>query len=154
MDNINEYMKIYYESWFRINNSYNIWAQRRGINYNTLFVLYEVYNNSINCTQRSICDNLLLPKQTVSTIMQKLEQQEYVYREINERDRRNKIVKLTVKGIDFASELLTELEKAEVEAYENLSEKERSVVTNGFSIFTKAIEKSFLKKNSNLIGND
>lgn len=154
MDNINEYMKIYYESWFRINNSYNVWAQRRGINYNTLFVLYEVYNNSINCTQRSICDNLLLPKQTVSTIMQKLEQQEYVYREINERDRRNKIVKLTVKGIDFASELLTELEKAEVEAYENLSEKERSVVTNGFSIFTKAIEKSFLKKNSNLIGND
>jgi DNA-binding MarR family transcriptional regulator len=149
MDKINEYIKIYYESWFRINNSYNIWTQTRGINYNTLFVLYEVYNNSINCTQRSICDNLLLPKQTVSTILKKLEQQEYIYREINERDRRNKIVKLTVKGMEFASDILTELEKAEVEAYENLSEEERYVVTKGLHLFAKVIEKSFFKKEDN-----
>jgi len=146
MENISQYIKVYYESWFRINNAYNIWAQTRGINYNTLFVLYEVYNNSINCTQRNICDNLILPKQTVSTILDKLEKEEYVYREINERDRRNKIVKLTIKGDMFASELLKELEKAEVEAYKNLSKEERYAITKGLYVFAKAIEKSFLKK--------
>ena len=148
MENISQYLKVYYESWFRINNAYNIWAQKRGVNYNTLFVLYEVYNNSINCTQRSICENLVLPKQTVSTILDRLEKEEYVYREINERDRRNKIVILTIKGEKFASELLAELEKAEVEAYNNLSKEERYAVTKGLYVFAKAIEKSFLKSDN------
>jgi len=66
----------YYENWFRINRAYDRWAQRHGTSDNTLFALYTISAcGDRGCTQRHICNEILLPKQTVSFILSKLEKQ-------------------------------------------------------------------------------
>lgn len=127
-----ELLDIYYKSWFRINDIYRVWSKNHGIHDTTLFVLY-VINDSPYCTQNEICDKLFLPKQTVSLILSGLEDNGYIQREINPKDRRNKVVKFTEHGHKYAKAILDELKTAEIEALSNMSEKQRKAMAEIFT---------------------
>lgn len=94
----------YYESWFRINQAYSIWAQQRGTTDNMMFALYEIHSAKEGCTQQQLCRKLFLPKQTVSFLLSKLEKQGYIGRSENPRDRRNKLVFLHGGGPEIRAE--------------------------------------------------
>lgn len=57
-----ELLDIYYQSWFKINDIYRVWAKKHGIQDTTLFVLYVINESSPYCTQNEIRDKLSLPK--------------------------------------------------------------------------------------------
>ena len=75
IDQIQAFLDLYYISWFRINRTYNLWAQCHGIQDSTMFLLDEIHRNPEYCTQSMLIEKVLLPKQTVSSALKKLEEE-------------------------------------------------------------------------------
>lgn len=141
----NKLIDIYYQSWFKINELYHVWARENGIQDTSLFVLYVINENKDYCTQNQICEKLSLPKQTISLILSKLEENGYVLRELNLKDKRNKVVRFTEKGEQYASNLLKKLKSSEIEALSNMSQEQRQEMVKSFCLLSNLLEKSFLK---------
>ena len=147
MDNkITKQIDSYYNSWFEINNVYALWSKIHGIEDSTLFVLHEIYYSKTSLTQSEICKKLLYPKQTISQILASLEKNDYITKEQNENDRRNKLIKLTDNGKRFASPILKELKSAECEAFLQLSEKQRENLIESFKLLTEVLSKNLAKE--------
>lgn len=136
-----EQIDSYYESWFEINNIYSMWAKSHGIQDSTLFTLYIIKTSEPYCTQNKICSKLLLPKQTISVIISSLEKKGYVFREPNPEDRRNKIVRFTKTGENFADNILEKLKLAEIKAFSQISSEERSSIIGSFKLLADSLKK-------------
>lgn len=63
----------YYDLWFGTNAVYERWAKAHGLNNNMLLTLYLLKEYPDDCTQHLICEKLMLPKQTVNSILAGLE---------------------------------------------------------------------------------
>ncbi|AKA69348.1 MarR family winged helix-turn-helix transcriptional regulator [Clostridium scatologenes] len=144
-EKINDQIDNYYDLWFKTNDIYSDWAKRHNIQENVLFALYVINSAVPYCTQSQICNKLYLPKQTVSQILSGLEKDGYISKETNAEDRRNKIIKFTEKGERFATRILEELKVAEIEAFSQLSEKQRSTIIESFALLNSVLIKSFSK---------
>lgn len=108
-------LKRYYQIWFETNQLYSQWAARHGITVNALLVMYMIRNTE-HCSQQDICRMLMLPKQTVNSILKNLERQGCVCQRTDEADRRNKIITFSHEGREYAEGILSELYRAETEA--------------------------------------
>ncbi|APM38512.1 MarR family winged helix-turn-helix transcriptional regulator [Clostridium kluyveri] len=140
-----ELLYVYYRSWFKINDIYRVWSRRHEIQDTTLFTLYVINKSSPYCTQNEIRDKLSLPKQTVSLILSGLEKKGYILRELNPKDRRNKIVRFTDKGSQYASSILEKLKLAEVEAFGNMSPEQRRIMVENLCLLSNLLDKSLSK---------
>lgn len=145
IDEIQEFLDLYYISWFRINQTYNLWAQCHGIQDSTMFLLDEIHRDPAHCTQSLLVSKVLLPKQTVSSALKKMEEAGLIFRENNPKDKRNKFVRLTPKGQVYADALMGEMEQAEVDAFLSLTPEQQVAITEGLKSFADAIEKAFGK---------
>lgn len=143
IDEIQEFLDLYYISWFRINQAYSLWAQRHGIQDSTMFLLDEIDRNPHNCTQSMLVGKVLLPKQTVSSALKKMELDGLIVRENNPSDKRNKFVRFTEKGRQYAGALMEEMEQAEVDAFLSLTPEQQDAITRGLDAFANAIQKAF-----------
>ncbi len=142
-EEFDELIRIYYESWFRMNAMYHVWAKKHGIQDSVLFALYIIKEASPNCTQNELCERLLFPKQTVSLILAELEKKGYVTRESNPADRRNKIVRFTESGSQYAGVILGQLKAAEIEVFRNLAPAQRRSMIESLDEFARLLAKSF-----------
>lgn len=140
-----ELLDVYYQSWFKINDIYRIWARKHGIQDTTLFTLYVINESSTYCTQNEIRDKLSLPKQTVSLILSGLEKKGYILRELNTKDRRNKIVKFTERGSQYANSILEKLKSAELDAFGNMSQEQKRSMIENFCLLSDLLDKSLSK---------
>lgn len=136
-----ELLNVYYESCFKINDIYRVWSRKHGIQDTVLFVLYVIKKGYPYCTQNEICNKLAMPKQTVSLILSGLEKDGYIFRELNTKDRRNKIVKLTERGEQFSTPILEELKLAEIESFRSVSQEKRKVMIESFRLLTDLLIK-------------
>ena len=66
-----------YENWFALNALYDKWAKAHGLTSNGLMTLYAIRIFPC-CTQRTICEALALPKQTVNTILDGMQKKGYI----------------------------------------------------------------------------
>ena len=114
----------YYKYWFEINNIYHNWSRKHNIEDTVLFVLTVIREEEPYCTQNKICEKLVLPKQTISLVLQNLERKGYILREKNSDDRRNKNVKFTENGKSYAIEILDKLKFAEIRALSEMSQEQ------------------------------
>jgi DNA-binding MarR family transcriptional regulator len=144
-DKIIEQINIYYEFWFRINDLYRVWAQNRNTNETTVFILYVINTSRPYCTQNEIGSKLFLPKQTVSLVLSGLEKKGYILREANPQDRRNKIVKFTEQGAQYASSILDELRMMELEAFSSIPQEQRLAISETFSVLAGSLNKFLLR---------
>lgn len=129
MKEIKNQIKKYYDFWFGMNNIYEIWAKKHNLTYYSLFALYIIKENSEYCTQKIICDQLLLPKQTVNTILNSFEKNGYVKRIVNESDKRNKIIVFTESGQVYSDTILEEMYDFEKKAMLKMNSEERAKMT-------------------------
>lgn len=113
-------IRRYYQIWLETNKLYSQWAEHHGITINTLLVLYMVRNTE-RCTQMDICRMLMLPKQTVNSILKNLESRGYVSQQTDSADKRSKIIIFSPEGRDYAERILAELYEAESEAFNAMS---------------------------------
>lgn len=65
------------------------------------------------CSQNDIVNEYSIPKQTVNNIIKRWQNKEYIMLEVDAKDRRKKVIKLTPKGIEYASLMLKPLHNKE-----------------------------------------
>ena len=64
-----EQLQRYYLLWRESNAVYEEWAKEQGLSLNGLLILYSLYEGQEGCTQKQICRQWLIPKQTVSAAL-------------------------------------------------------------------------------------
>lgn len=113
---LREQINRYYQLWCDATQLYENWAKQRGITYNTLLTLCTLISNQEHCTQKMICEQWGLPKQTVNSILKDFERKRYVTFANMQSDKRNKLILLTESGREYANETSSALYEMDVYA--------------------------------------
>ncbi|WP_053228394.1 MarR family winged helix-turn-helix transcriptional regulator [Spirochaeta cellobiosiphila] len=106
-------------SMSRANELYGRWAKQHGLNYNALLIFYILHEKK-EYSQKRICEEWLLPKQTVNTVCKSLEKSGYITTETNKEDRRSKTIRLTEKGQEYTNDVISKLYKIEERVMEHM----------------------------------
>ncbi len=110
---------VWYRDWFRNERLYDAWAKRHGYNYNELFVLY-LLNSTGGCTPSYIAEFLSLSKQSVNSILNRLDKRRMILRIRSDRDRRRCLIVLTPEAASSVSDMMAELGRLEDRAFGKL----------------------------------
>lgn len=143
---VKEDIKKYYDLWFNFNNIYERWAKAHGLTVNTLFVFYTINENEGICTQQFISEKLLLPKQTINSILQTIQKNGYIQMTADENDKRNKLISLTHYGKQYIEKLLGELYRFEEDAFTSMDDQQRTDMLEGTETLFKNLLLSYEKK--------
>ena len=73
------------------------------------------------------------------------EKKGFIFRESNPKDRRNKIVKLTEEGAQYANCILEELRSMEIVAFASIPQEQRRAISETFSFLGSSLNKFLLK---------
>ena len=126
----------------RIDGVYYIYSKKTGINENMLTVLYALDDGNAH-SQKDICEEWLIPKTTISSVIRGLENDGYVSLMSAEHTKEKTIV-LTKKGKAFVSEILKDIYKAERTAMDAALEKYPDFV-DAITEFTERLSGEFDK---------
>ncbi|MDR1248049.1 MAG: MarR family transcriptional regulator [Treponema sp.] len=130
LQEIHKQVHAYAVLWKKITAIYDAYAKAHGLSYAALHILYVLHNNPEGCTQKSICQRVFMPKQTVNSVIKELEAKGSIVCAVMEGDRRNKIVRLTDGGIKYASEIIMPIYEHEFHAMEQLAPEQREALLN------------------------
>lgn len=123
--------------------AYELYARRHGLTAKELFVLDIIWFAPDGCLQSEICERLSATKQTVSAIIKKIWKKGYVLLAESEKDRRNKIVRFTKEGIEYAKKIIPPAANAEIDAMAELSEHDITELVRLTTIFSRCMKKMF-----------
>ncbi|MGI6200010.1 MAG: MarR family winged helix-turn-helix transcriptional regulator [Christensenellales bacterium] len=140
-----EQMESWYRQWTRVDRLYEEFAQRRGITMTALSVLRWLEQQGPS-TQRALSQGLGYPKQTLSSLVQGLENQGYILRQTCQEDRRSSRIELTESGRALARQVLGALRAAERAAFDALGEQGRAAFTHYNEALTQALERAMDRK--------
>lgn len=135
--NIAKEIKQYYALWCETNGAYEKWARRYQLSYYELLILISLWENKQPCTQRKICDQWTMPKQTVHSILKNFEKKNWVILKIQEKDHRNKVISLTRAGYEFAKVVMRDLQQHEGMVWEKLGEQRRQDLLENTTLYLK-----------------
>ena len=126
-------LKRFYLALQRLNHVYEEYAKEHDLTYISMFVLQLIDDGT---TQKEICDTLYFPKQTVNKVILSFEKKEYVTLVENPDDRRARSIMLTEKGRAFQRQVISHIEKAELETFASLTEPEQQIMTDLWDKYT------------------
>ncbi|PJG82268.1 MarR family winged helix-turn-helix transcriptional regulator [Caviibacterium pharyngocola] len=89
----------------KIESNIDSWISKLGLSYNHFAVLYSLmYSEEKNdlCTQKKICDEWYIPKQTVFNICKEYREKGWIEFAESAQDKREKILRLTDIGREYA----------------------------------------------------
>lgn len=95
-------------------------------------------------TQKQLVTHLNVSKETVSVTLSKLEKGGYLLRNVNEKDRRERNLYLTDKGLKVVLELNDYFERIENAMFSSLNEDEQKQLERFFNIMLEELEKGEL----------
>lgn len=122
-------------------------AKKHGLTVNELFVLDILwFASGKGCTQREICDRLSANKQTVAAIAGRFLKKGYIVFEEVAEDRRNKRIRFTQKGKDYAESVISPAADAENRAMSGLGLAHAAELVRLTEVFTGFMEKEFAEK--------
>lgn len=127
-------------AWGRINRLYSAWESRRGVNHYHLQVLHALYADGEQ-TQKTISENYQMPKQTVNNAARALKNGGCIIFEPDETDRREKIMKLTKSGEDYARRFVEPLMRLDAEVVRIMGEKSFCRLTKLLESYGNALQK-------------
>lgn len=118
---------------------YAAWSKEHGISYHELLVLYTIREQGF-CTQKQICDNYLLPRQTMNHVFLDLRKQGLLELSPEHCTGREKAFVLSDQGKQYAQPLLNALNQVELQTLETFGQENiRSMVKAVFS-YDQALE--------------
>ncbi len=100
---------------------YSAWSYEQGISYNEMLVLYTIRENGY-CTQKQICDNYLLPRQTMNNVFIGLRNNGILQYSKENSIGKEKAFVLSEKGKTYAEPFLQSLDVVESRAVELLGD--------------------------------
>ena len=96
---------------------YSQWAKQAGVSYNRMLVFYTIRDYGY-CTQKQMCDQYLLPRQTMNNIVAALCREGLLQEDPARRQGREKAYVLTAAGADYSAKHLFSLNAIEDRAAE------------------------------------
>lgn len=141
-EEIKKHIEIDYNCYYTINRFYYKYAKKYGISNMAMFTLHIIYNSK-ECIQNTLSEKLSLPKQTVCSILNNFENKGYVERKINPKDKRNRLISLTKKGIEFAKPIISDLENLDKKVLKSLSDEDIKKYTDCQKEIIKFMENYF-----------
>lgn len=100
---------------------YSQWSSAHGISYNEMLVLYTIREKGF-CSQKQICDNYLLPRQTINNVITGMRERGLLEHSPKHSTGREKAFVLTPKGEAYARPLLDAMDTFEGRAVALLGE--------------------------------
>lgn len=107
---------------------YSEWSKRHHISYNEMLVLYTIREFGY-CTQKQICDNYLLPRQTINNVITRMREANLLVLNKEKSERREKAFSLTAEGEKYAAEFLQSLNCIEEQAIDIMGRKKIAQMT-------------------------
>lgn len=107
---------------------YSAWSYEHGISYNEMLVLYTIRENGY-CTQKQICDNYLLPRQTMNHVFIGFRNNGILQYSKENSSGKEKAFVLSEKGKVYAEPFLESLDKVESRAVELLGDDKIEMLT-------------------------
>lgn len=101
---------------------YSAWSGKHNISYNEMLVLYTVRDVGY-CTQKMICDNYLLPRQTINHVFSTMKEKDLLKIDLPHCAGKEKAFVLSEKGKEYARPFLDSLNRVEERAVQVMSEE-------------------------------
>lgn len=136
-----------WEAWGKTNALYTAWCSSRGENPYRLFVLYAICAHAPT-TQKKISDETGLSKLTVNTVMRALREEDLVSL-CPGADRREKIVRFTRKGEEYAAKVLGPLERLESRVFEGMGAERMKQMADAIALFNFLFERELEEAREN-----
>lgn len=128
----------------KIDGSYYFFARKLGVKENTLALLYAL-DDGKPYSQKQICEDWLIPKTTVNTVVKELQEAGYITLLLEDNTREKKIL-LTDSGKSYTEELLKKVYAAEQEALNRTLQDFPAAFINAFEYFSKCLCEEFEKQ--------
>ena len=140
---INDLVNAYCRLRDRQHAVYSKCAKRHDLTTNELFVLDILWFSPDGCTQTEICERLSSNKQTIAAIITRFWKKGYVvYEEVME-DRRNKRIRFTEAGREYAGKVIPPAAEAENLAMAELGLENLTELVDLTMRLTENMEKQF-----------
>ena len=149
---IQELLRQINSAVIRYRGVYSAWARKHGIGYSELLVLYTIRDNGF-CTQKQICQNYLLPKQTINHTIGKMLTCGLLRESAEEKPGREKRFVFTEAGLAWASPLLASLGRMEDEAVGAVGAEKIVQMTSLVSAYDEALTRA-LREEEELLWNN
>ena len=118
---------------------YAAWAKAHGISYHELLVLYTIRDQGY-CTQKQICDNYLLPRQTMNHVFLDLRKRGLLEQRSTHGIGREKAFVLSEQGERYARPLLEALNRVELQTLEIVGAKTIRSLVKDVLAYDQALE--------------
>lgn len=140
-DLLNEYCRLR-DRQFAV---YTRCAKQYNLTTNELFVLDILWFSSEGCTQKEICERLSANKQTIAAITNRFMQKGYIVFEEVAEDRRNKRIRFTERGKEYARAIIPPAAEADNIAFAALGFENAKELVRLTTALTINMEKVFGK---------
>lgn len=133
------------QAWRQLQNVYAKYAKKLGLTTTFIDVL-DVLSQHQPCTQKEVMDALFLPKQTVSFVVKKLQENKQIRIEPDPADRRRNRISFTQQGKQYAKQVITPFIKQERAAMGHFSLAEQASLNQQLGKYIDQLEKVFWGK--------
>lgn len=123
--------------------AYELHARKHNLTSKELFVLDIIWFAEDGCLQSEICERLTATKQTVSAIIKKFWKLGYLSLTEAEADRRNKIVRFTDAGKEYAKNIIPPAASAEIDAMAELTVEDIIELVRITTVFSNHMKEKF-----------
>ena len=127
----------------KIDGVYYFFARKLGVNENMLALLYALDDGRAH-SQKEICQDWLIPKTTINSVVKDLIREGYITLVPSEK-KREKIITLTEAGKKYTHELVEKIYQAEQEALARTLELFSPEFIPAMECFSSALEEAFQK---------
>lgn len=124
MDRIDQHLDDMYEDFFHMDFLYSEFAKRFGESYYSMSVLFLLGEHPDGISQKQLVDELLLPKQTVGSIVGGFEKKGLATHRPAESDKRSKLHALTPAGCERYETMLGALRTIERSCVRQIGEED------------------------------
>lgn len=107
----------------KVRGAYALWCKEQGITYHELLICYSIRDFGV-CTQKQICEQYLLPKQTIHNTIMDLQRRGLVELKTSETNWREKVITLTEQGKDYYESIMGPLGVFEEHAVLQMGEEQ------------------------------
>lgn len=126
-DTVGKSIRAYCACLHAWNASYEDYAKSVGLNFTSLSILSALYETE-NCTQKMLCEQCFLPKQTVNSAVTAFYKRGWIRMQELPEDRRNKTIHFTEQGRHEAACILQKVQESERTAMDRLSREEQDLL--------------------------
>lgn len=114
----------YNQSYKENDEIYHNYAKVFGMTDTTFWLLYSLWESKTPYTQKELCKEWSYISQTLNSALKNLEKQGFIYMACTKENRKNKEIRFTDKGKEFAKNVIEPLMQAEAQSLSCMSREE------------------------------